>query len=287
METFAPFRSAVSKSVALDWYDRQVAGREQRDIDTSAGRTHVVAAGPAAGTPLFLVHGAGASAAHLRDEIAFYAGQGFRVHAPDMPGHMGRSEARKLSYGDATLGRWLDELVAAERLESAFVIGYSLGGLATLRLAAHAPRRIRRGIALVPGGLANPSVWSGRKVVAANLMQAITGSAQWHERMVRAMFAPGSTPVPFTLELGILTVEHWRTEVRPMPLVRAGELAGLAAPFLVLAGERDPFFPVDAVLAHARRVIPGVVAEPIPGCGHLFSAEHIDGIRARTLAFLQ
>jgi pimeloyl-ACP methyl ester carboxylesterase len=283
MESFEPFRSAVSKSVALDWYDRQVAGLEHRDVETSAGRTRVVVAGPAAGAPLFLVHGAGASAAHLRDELAFYAGKGFRVHAPDMPGHMGRSEARKLDYGDATLGRWLDELIAGD----AFVIGYSLGGLATLRLAAHAPARIRRGIALVPGGLANPSPWRGRKVVAANLMQALTGSARWRERMVREMFAPGSTPIPFNLEFGLLTVEHWRTEARPMPLVRAGELAGLTAPFLVLAGELDPFFPVGAVLAHARRVIPGVVAEPIRGCGHMFSAEHIDGIRARTLAFLQ
>lgn len=105
--------------------------------------------------------------------------------------------------------------------------------------------------------------------------------------MVRAMFAPGTTPDRFTLEFGVLTVEHWRTEVRPMPLFEAAQLTRLTAPFLVLAAEHDPFFPPDQVLARARRVIPGVVAEPIAGCGHMLDAEHIEGIRARTLAFLR
>jgi pimeloyl-ACP methyl ester carboxylesterase len=151
------------------------------------------------------------------------------------------------------------------------MVGYSLGGLALLKLAEHAPARIRRGIA----------------VVVANLLHAITGSAKWRERMVRAMFAPGTTPIPFNLEFGMLTVEHWQTEVRPMPLLEAAQLARLSAPFLVLAGECDPFFPPEEVLARARRVIPGVLAEKIAGCGHMLDAEHIDWIRDRTLAFLR
>jgi pimeloyl-ACP methyl ester carboxylesterase len=292
MSAFAPFRSETSKESFLGWYERQLAQlpapNEERDVVTIAGgRTHLVVAGPSSGEALFLVHGAGASAAHLRDEIAFYVGAGYRVYAPEMPGHMGKSEARKLSYGDATLGRWLDELFAAAGLRDALVIGYSLGGLAVLKLAEHAPARIRRGIAIVSAGLANPSLWRGRTVVVANLLHAITGSAKWRERMVRAMFAPGTTPIPFNLEFGMITVEHWQTEVRPMPLFEAAQLEHLTAPFLVLAAEYDPFFPPEEVLARARRVIPGVLAETIAGCGHMLDAEHIDGIRDRTLAFLR
>jgi pimeloyl-ACP methyl ester carboxylesterase len=200
---------------------------------------------------------------------------------------MGRSEPRKLSYADTTLGRWLEEVITKVGLQDALLIGYSLGGLALLRLAAHAPSRIRRGIAIVPAGLANPSAWRGRKVVWANLMHAVTGKRAWRERMVHWMFAPGTTPIPFNLESGILTVEHWQTEVRPMPVVKQGQLTNLKAPFLVLAGELDPFFPVEQVLARARAVIPGGVAEAIAGSGHMFDVEHIDGIRARTRSFLR
>jgi pimeloyl-ACP methyl ester carboxylesterase len=118
-------------------------------------------------------------------------------------------------------------------------------------------------------------------------MQALTRSPKWRERMVRAMFAPGTTPDPFALEFGLLTVEHWQTEVRPMPLFRAAQLKDLTAPFLVLAGEHDPFFASAQALARARQVIPGVVAEQIDGCGHRFDAEHLGVIRSRTLAFLR
>src|SRR5262245_4983002 len=116
---------------------------------------------------------------------------------------MGKSEPRKLSYRDATLGRWLDELFTSFGVADAFVVGYSLGGLAALKLAEHAPTRIRRGVVIVSAGLANPSVWRSRRVVFANLMRAITGSPTWRERMVRAMFAPGTTPDAFALEFGI------------------------------------------------------------------------------------
>jgi pimeloyl-ACP methyl ester carboxylesterase len=133
--------------------------------------------------------------------------------------------------------------------------------------------------------------WYDRQVSALpaplEQRQVDTASGGRTQRMVRAMFAPGATPLPFALEFGMLTVEHWQAEVRPMPVFSATQIRGLTSPLLVLAGERDPFFPPDAVLAWARRVIPGVVAEPIAGCGHLLDADHIGGVRARTLAFLR
>src|SRR5262245_46334631 len=119
----APFRSPQSKDAFLGWYARQLAAfpHEEREVDTAeGGRTHLVIAG--SGPPLFLIHGAGAGAAHLRDEILFFA-KSHRVIAPEIPGHMGKSEARKLSYRDAALGRWLDQVFTALKISSANVIG--------------------------------------------------------------------------------------------------------------------------------------------------------------------
>src|SRR5579859_6626330 len=152
-----PFRSEASQELFMRLYDEGIAplgdACTHRDVPTTAGRTHVLAFGPEGGEPLFLVHGASASASVLRNEIMIYARAGFRVYAPDIPGHAGRSEAKPLSYKDDTLGRWLAEVTAAMSVERAAVIGYSLGGLVDLRLGVHAPERITRAVLAVPGGL--------------------------------------------------------------------------------------------------------------------------------------
>lgn len=291
MTAHAPFRSAHGKTLCLAWYDRQLAAlpvaHEARDVETSvAGRARVVLAGPAQGPPLVLVHGAGASAATLRDEIAFYTHAGHRVIAPDLPLHLGRSDARVLPLDDASYGRWLDEILTALGLDRVALIGYSFGGFVVLKLAAHAPQRIVRAAILVPAGLSPPTVWRARAIVGARILYALTKSDAWRDRMLAPMFAPGTTPRPFGVEAGRLTVEHWVPDLRRFPLFRAEQLARVTAPMLVLAGEHDPLFDCDATLAAARRVIPGVVAERLDGCGHMFDVEHADAIRARTLAFL-
>lgn len=291
MTTKSPFRTPAHEAACLAWYDRQLAAlpvpHDERDVDTVAGRTHLVLAGPPDGEPLVLVHGGGASAAMLRDEIAYYASAGFRVLAPDIPGHLGRSAPRMLPYDDATLGRWLEELMTAAGFGDANLIGWSFGGFVVLKLAAHAPHRIRRAALLVPAGLVAVSLWRGRRLVFARLMAAVTGNVKWRERLLRHMHAPGTTPDPFNFELGLMIIENWVYDLRPYPLFRPEQLQGLRAPMLVMAGELDPIFESDAALAAARRVIPNVTAERIDGCGHVFDAEHIPTIRARTIEFLR
>ena len=48
------------------------------------------------------------------------------------------------------------------------------------------------------------------------------------------------------------------------------ELAGLAAPVMVLAGEHDPLFPPARILPRARELFPNLVgAETLAGCRHI------------------
>src|SRR5262245_52819161 len=67
----SPFRSEESRRLCTEWYDRALSALpiayEERDLDTSVGRSHLVVAGQDGHDPLFLVHGAGTCAAALRD----------------------------------------------------------------------------------------------------------------------------------------------------------------------------------------------------------------------------
>jgi pimeloyl-ACP methyl ester carboxylesterase len=286
----SPFKSRESEAALLAWHARAVASlaapHEERELATALGRTFVVAAGPAGGPPLVLVHGLGTNAAALAREIDFFAAHGYRVFAPEVPGQPGRSEPRALSLKDGSLGRWMAEVLDGLSLSRARWIGYSLGGFVVLKLAALAPERIERAVLAVPAGLSSPTVWRALPQILLRLLYMATGSPRFRQRLIAGMFAPRTTPDPFLVEALEVTFEHARVDPKPIPVLRAEALAELRAPLLVLAGEHDPFFSCAATLAGAARVVPSAVAERLDGTGHVIDQEHSGAFHARVLRFL-
>jgi pimeloyl-ACP methyl ester carboxylesterase len=96
----------------------------------------VLESGPPGGTPLLLLHGWAISAYLWRHNFAALAAAGYRVHAPDLPGH-GLSDA-PLEKGSYTLGALTDDVAAlldALGLERTAVVAQSMGGRIALELA--------------------------------------------------------------------------------------------------------------------------------------------------------
>jgi hypothetical protein len=76
-----------------------------------------------------------------------------------------------------------------------------------------------------------------------------------------------------------------RLETRMAAPASKERMAGLTAPVVVLAGERDPMFPARLVLPRARKVFPTVVAEALP-TAHLQDAVGVRALGARLAPFL-
>jgi pimeloyl-ACP methyl ester carboxylesterase len=285
-----PFRSAASRDLCMRLYDEGLAplgeAREERDVSTSFGRAHVVSVGPTGGEPLVLLHGASASASVLRNEIAAYVREGFRVHAPDIPGHAGRSEPRTLSYFDDSSGRWLAEVMGALGIARASLIGYSLGGLVAIRMAQHAPDRIARAVIVVPGGLSRPTPSRAVPIMMNLILYRITGNAKWRRKMALRMCARGTAPDDYVVECVDLMIEHLYPDRKMLPVLRADELAEVRVPILVCPGEHDPLFDWRAT-ASAARAMPAATVEKIDNCGHLIDLDSLERFRARSTAFLR
>lgn len=110
------------------------------NADGVASRVRVTGDGP----PVLMLHGTGLSGAVWRG--LGYAGEdtGFRAIAPDLRGH-GRSDAPTTSDAyrwDAFVGDLIGVLDHLS-LESAHVLGYSLGARIGLELAIRAPERVK------------------------------------------------------------------------------------------------------------------------------------------------
>lgn len=171
------------------------------------------------GRPLVLLHGNGGNLADLHFQIDF-----FRTHrqviAIDSRGH-GHSE---MGAGRLTYDQMADDVAALLtqlHAEPADVLGWSDGGIVALLLAWHHPAVVRRialsGANLSPEGLAPDD---------------LAGTIKDTEH-ARQMLAARDTSRPWA------TIYQQQQLMATEPHIRPQDLAQIAAPALVMAGEHD------------------------------------------------
>jgi pimeloyl-ACP methyl ester carboxylesterase len=108
-----------------------------RRLMLAGASTHVLEGGD--GPPVVLLHGPGAYAAHWVRVIPGLVRSGYRVIAPDLPGH---GASRPLE--PRRVLAWLEELVASTCAAPPALVGQHLGGAIAARFAIARGARIRR-----------------------------------------------------------------------------------------------------------------------------------------------
>jgi pimeloyl-ACP methyl ester carboxylesterase len=94
------------------------------------------------GREVLLIHGLGATKASFYDTAAVLSGDGYRVHALDLPGFGGSSKPATGPY----TARWFADTVIAVMdklgIDRAHVVGNSMGGRVALEVAMREPERV-------------------------------------------------------------------------------------------------------------------------------------------------
>lgn len=225
-----------------------------------------------AGPDLVLVHG-WALSLEIWEPVTEHLARDFCLTLVDLPGHGGSSLEGEFSL-DAVVRK-----LAAVIPQGAMVLGWSLGGMFGLALAAQYPRQIHKLVLLAgnpcfvatpdrPYGMA-PAVLEqfGRdletdfqdtigKFLAASTLYAQDGPA-----LLRRLLQQMNTalqPHPEALQGGLQILRD--TNLWP-------RLQDVSCPTLVMLGERDTLVPV-AVGKELLRALPDSRLEIIPGAGH-------------------
>jgi pimeloyl-ACP methyl ester carboxylesterase len=207
------------------------------------------------GEPLLLLHGGTVSIEAFANQIPFVATE-FRVIAPEQMGHGRSADAidREFHYHD--MAEDTVELMTQLRIESAFIVGWSDGGILGVDIAIHHPNRVRK---LACAGT-NFRVDGMDK---ESLQWLSTVKPEDWPRLYREAYERLSPDGP----------SHWPIVLRRLvnmflsePNYMPEQIAAIRAPTLVIVGDHDMVRPEHAL--EMFRLIPGAQLCVIPHAGH-------------------
>jgi pimeloyl-ACP methyl ester carboxylesterase len=146
-------RGQIDLAVRFESLFRLPDGRdpllELRDVPIGRGRT-ISTLSLGQGPDVLLLHGLGAAKTSMFELAAHLARDGYRVHALDLPGFGSSSKPSTASYSAQWLAECVLELMDELGIDTAHLVGNSLGGRVALELALGHPGRVRSVAALCP-----------------------------------------------------------------------------------------------------------------------------------------
>jgi 3-oxoadipate enol-lactonase len=222
--------------------------------------------------PVVLIHGNDESSVEWYAWVPRMA-QEYRLIRPDLPGLGHSSVPRGFEYSLASLATFVTQVMDKAGVESAHIVGAKTGGAVAMRFAADHPRRTRS--LIVAGGPASPL----------------------------AIADPSPIPQRDRLGSNVSTemIDYWNTlfskpdreavkglsrSLSNFDLAKEGVLQRIAAPTLVITGDRSKMHSVEKARAYQVQ-IPNSRLVVIRSDAYHIAAANADECVTHALAFLK
>lgn len=229
--------------------------------------------------PAILIHGAGGTHLHWPPEVRRLAG--YRVFAPDLPGHGKSGGVGRQSVPE--YARCVVDLMDAVGLSKAVVVGHSLGGAIALTLALdHADRVAGLGLIATGARLRVASVILENTANPATFPLAIKAMGEWafgpeaDERMKELAIKRMAETRPTVLHGDFLACDSFDV------INRLGEIR---VPTLILCGTEDKLTPLR-YSEYLATQIPGAALQTIAAAGHMVMLEQPRRVAGALRVFL-
>lgn len=214
------------------------------------------------GEPLLMIHGNGGSIGSFENNIPFFA-EKYKVIAVDSRAH-GKTIDANDSLSFEMMADDFSALLDTLHIKSAYVLGWSDGGINALLLAIRHPEKVRKlastGANLWPDSTAlMPSLWKDMNA--------------YYDTTFNKKFASAKEKNDWKLFMLDFRQPH-------IPLTA---LASIKCPALIIGGDKD-LIPVPHTKLIADN-IPGAVLWIVPNSGHATLIEHKDEFNKKVDAF--
>jgi len=254
-------------------------------VSTRHGETHVLIAGNPGAPPLFIFHGWGGDAAGASQEYDLsLLGERYRLYIPDTIGQRGRSAPSRPPTDGAAYGEWIADMFDELEVESTNVVGISGGGYLSLKIASHAPERVRKALIMSTAGMVSPAVSWRLLLVVPVVIYPSMKTVRW---FLRALSSPTTKPElmeDFAISIYLMFKHHRYDRTVPAPL-SDDELHRITAPVLILMGKHDASWNVTRLAERARAHMANVQVDLVENAGHVMTIERPGMAEKRMIGF--
>ena len=225
------------------------------------------------------IHGAGMDHSVWVMQARHFVRSRLNVLAPDLPGH-GRSEGRTLT-SIPDMAAWVVRAMDAVGLDSAAVVGHSMGALVAYALAARHPDRCRA-LALFGPSAPMPVTDALLNAAADDDHAAIDMANSW-SHSPQARLGANQNPGLWMLGGGERLLETAAPGVFHADLSACNgfdpdaDAGPVRCPALVVVGEADQMTPARAGIAVSERLAQARVLR-LAGCGHAMLSEQPNAV---------
>ena len=253
-------------------------------VPTRAGGTHVIASGPEDAPPLVLLPMTFISATMWMYNVADLT-RSFRVYALDTVGDVGKSLPEGPLSSRADIAGWLSDTLDGLGLKSAYLAGASYGGCMAMGFTLDVPDRVRKLALLGPAATFTPLRFQfylrGASIVMLPRRRVLLSFLRWCSTRDDLE----DNPIVRQMHAGIKKYRFQPGNGLFPPVYGDDELRQVKVPVLLLVGDKERVLNPARATERARRLVPGIEAEMVPGAGHALPIDQPSIVNERLLKF--
>jgi pimeloyl-ACP methyl ester carboxylesterase len=227
----------------LDLWD---VAKEEKDISTTYGTTHIILCGNEKNPPLVLFHGVGDNSALMWLYNAKVLSRHFRIIAIDTIGGPGKSCPNEKYNKDFDDIKWIDEIFASLSLDKVNLAGVSNGAYLAQYYGVHRPERVLK-IVCMAGTVPDNNFKPMKSIMKVFLPEALFPTEKNTFKLIRKI--TGKNSGVFTDNPAVM--EHYRFLLKSFnPMAMAyhkivsfsdAQIETIRKKTFYLVGEDDPF----------------------------------------------
>ena len=254
-------------------------------IDTSFGKTHCLLVGDPEKPRICTIHG-GNGITTLNLKLFLPLLQEYCIIAPDVIGMPGKSDPyRNISSKKDEYGLWIKEVLDYYKEEQISFVVSSYSSAMFLSFARMYPENVRSALLLVPSGIAHGSILPMLgKMVVPFMKYYFSPSGKTLDAVIESMGGKGDS---IWREFFDIMMSSYKMEMRPPREYKKREMISFKAPLLIIASEKDIFFPAGRVFNKAGKIFAGPVTMVEIDSKHLPSDETMVDVCKRTIEFFE
>ncbi|SEK48120.1 Pimeloyl-ACP methyl ester carboxylesterase [Aquimarina amphilecti] len=253
------FRTVKGKKEILSLYDQKLAELkiqyEYLKIDSSFGKTNIIATGISSKPPIILIHGSN-GCAPIAIQTYPNLHKSFRVYAIDVLAQPNKSAETRLSMKDDSYGKWINEIINSLKIENVILAGFSFGGLIILKALEFDESKIKEVYLSSPAYIINGNPLKTLFKIFIPMKRFIkTNRSKFIEQFLSEVFTERDE---FAVKFLSKVFKHFKMDFTPVPVIDSKKGNSIITPITLFAGEKDILFPGKKMIKRAQKIFPSL-----------------------------